>query len=157
MATMGERIKQLRKEIGMTQTELAEKIGVTKGTVSTWETDSRKPTFGKLIKLCDLFDKDPGYVMGTQDEPGHMEHMTAEETIACALNIMEEQLADYALKYVRLDEYGRRAVQAVILEEENRCRAQDSLAPAGNYQVYVTIRRDSVLQQSSNRAYLNLS
>ena len=44
MATMGERIKELRKANGMTQTELAEKMGVTKGTVSTWETDSRKPS-----------------------------------------------------------------------------------------------------------------
>ncbi|NCB04186.1 MAG: XRE family transcriptional regulator, partial [Clostridia bacterium] len=38
--TMGERIKQLRKENGMTQTALAEALGVTKGTVSTWETNN---------------------------------------------------------------------------------------------------------------------
>ena len=42
MATMGERIKQLRKENGMTQTALAEALGVTKGTVSTWETNCRQ-------------------------------------------------------------------------------------------------------------------
>ena len=96
-------------------------------------------------------------MMGTQDEPGHMEHMTVEETIDCALSIKEEQLEDYALKYVRLDEYGRRAVQAVILEEENRCRAQDALAPAKNYRVGISIRRDSVLQQSANPTYLDLN
>ena len=43
--TMGERIKELRKENGMTQTALAEALGITKGTVSTWETDTRTPEF----------------------------------------------------------------------------------------------------------------
>ena len=42
---MGERIKELRKENGMTQTALAEALGITKGTVSTWETDTRTPGF----------------------------------------------------------------------------------------------------------------
>lgn len=36
---MGERIKQLRKEKGMTQIALAQVLHVTKGTVSTWETN----------------------------------------------------------------------------------------------------------------------
>ncbi len=145
MATMGERIKQLRKETGMTQTELAEKLGVTKGTVSTWETDSRKPTFRKLMELCDLFDRDPGYVMGSQDEPGRM-HMTEEEQIDCALSVAEEELTDYALKYARLDEYGHRAVEAVIREELDRCRAQETLAPARNYSGFIRIRRDTTIQ-----------
>ena len=65
---------------------------------------------------------------------------------AVALSILEEELTDYALKYARLDEYGRRAVQAVIREEVDRCRAQDALAPARNYRVSVNIRRDSVLK-----------
>lgn len=41
--TMGERIKALRKEYGMTQLALANALGITKGTVSTWENNSRTP------------------------------------------------------------------------------------------------------------------
>ena len=145
MATMGERIKQLRKEMGLTQTELGEKLDVTKGTVYTWETNSRKPSFEKLMKLCNLFDKDAGYVMGTQDEPGRF-RMTEEEEEECALSTVEEELTEYALKYARLDEYGRRAVQAIIREEEARCRSQEEFAPAKYYSAWIHIKRDSELQ-----------
>lgn len=45
MATMGERIKQLRKENGMTQTALAEALGVTKGTVIYLGDEQPDPKF----------------------------------------------------------------------------------------------------------------
>ena len=143
MATMGERIKQLRKELGMTQTRLAEKMGVTKGTVSTWETDSRKPGFETLMDLCDLFDRDPGYVMGTQDEPGRF-RLTEEEQNESALSVVEEELTEYALKYARLDEFGRRAVQAIIREEEARCRSEETLHPAKAFSGWIRISRTEV-------------
>ena len=40
-----ERLKKLRKENNMTQTELAKALGVSGGTVAMWETDKRKPSF----------------------------------------------------------------------------------------------------------------
>ena len=129
MTTMGERIKELRKASGMTQTELAEKMGVTKGTVSTWETNSRTPSFNTLNQLCELFDKSMGYVTGQSDIPGHSRIME-EEAVDLALSEVEEELTEYALKFARLDEFGRRAVQSVIREEEARCRAQESFRPA---------------------------
>ena len=140
MATMGERIKELRKANGMTQTELAEKMGVTKGTVSTWETNSRTPSFNTLDQLCDLFDKSMGYVTGQSDIPGHS-RITEEETVDLALSEVEEELTEYALKFARLDEFGRRAVQSVIREEEARCRAQESFRPAKEYSGFISISR----------------
>ena len=129
MATMGERIKQLRKENGLTQTELAEKLDVTKGTVSTWETDSRRPGYDKLGQLCDLFDRSMDYVRGLSDIPGHS-RITREEAFDLMLGVQEEELTEYALKYARLDEFGRRAVEALIREEAERCRAQGTLEAA---------------------------
>ena len=64
---LGERIKQLRKENGMTQVELAQKLGVTKGTVSTWETNSRMPGFDVLDRMCDMFQRSLDYLMGRSD------------------------------------------------------------------------------------------
>ena len=66
--TMGERIKQLRKEKGMTQTDLAMTLNVTKGTVSTWETNSRVPGFETLNALSDLFERRLDYIMGRSDD-----------------------------------------------------------------------------------------
>ena len=148
MATMGERIKQLRKENGLTQTDLAEKLGVTKGTVSTWETDSRRPGYDKLGQLCDLFDRSMGYVTGQSDIPGHS-RITREEAVDLVLSIQEEELTEYALKYARLDEHGRRAVQAIIREEMERCRAQDSLSPAKACSGYISMSRRYYLEEKN--------
>ena len=49
-----ERLKQLRKEKGMTQIDLAKAIGVSNGTVAMWETGRRKPSFELLEKLSDV-------------------------------------------------------------------------------------------------------
>ena len=146
MATMGERIKQLRKENGWTQTELAEKMGVTKGTVSTWETDSRRPAFETLDQLCDLFDRSMGYVTGQSDIPGHS-RMTQEEAIDVVLSVEEEELSEYAQKYARLDEYGRKAVQAIIREEAERCRAQGTLGSSKAYSAFIHISRKNYTQK----------
>ncbi|MBQ3803179.1 MAG: helix-turn-helix transcriptional regulator [Oscillospiraceae bacterium] len=146
MATMGERIKQLRKENGWTQTELAEKMGVTKGTVSTWETDSRRPAFETLDQLCDLFDRSMGYVTGQSDIPGHS-RMTQEEAIDVVLSVEEEELSEYAQKYARLDEFGRKAVQAIIREEAERCRAQGTLGSSKTYSAFIHISRKNYSQE----------
>ena len=145
MATMGERIKQLRKENGWTQTELAAKLDVTKGTVSTWETDSRRPGYDKLAQLCDLFDRSLSYVTGLSDIPGHS-RITREEAFDLMLSVEEEELTEYALKYARLDKYGRRAVQALISEEVERCRAQDTLETAKYCSGAIFISRKYMLE-----------
>ncbi len=52
----GNHIKFLRKKSGMTQVQLAEKVGVSKGTVAMWEVNKREASFEMLIKLSKLFD-----------------------------------------------------------------------------------------------------
>lgn len=49
------RIKELRKQSGMTQTELGRKLGVTKSTMSMWENDVHKPGIEILKKMADVF------------------------------------------------------------------------------------------------------
>ena len=49
-------IASLRKENGMTQLELAEKMGVTDKTVSKWERDLSCPDVNSLPKLAEIFD-----------------------------------------------------------------------------------------------------
>jgi len=53
--TMGKRIASLRKEKGMTQLELAEKMGVTDKAVSKWERDLSLPDINAIPKLAELF------------------------------------------------------------------------------------------------------
>ena len=53
--TMGMMISSLRKENGMTQLELAEKMGVTDKAVSKWERDLSCPDVNSLPKLAEIF------------------------------------------------------------------------------------------------------
>ena len=138
--TFQERLKQLRKEHGMTQMQLAEKLGVAGGTVAMWETGKRTPNFEMVDNICDLFDRRIDYVMGSSDDKTPY-HMTEEEQIDCALAQVEEDLTEYALKYARLDEYGRRAVEAIIRVEYERCRSEGSLYNAEVYSGAIRISR----------------
>ena len=54
--TFGSRISALRKEKGMTQSALAEKMGVTDKAVSKWERDMSFPDVGSLPKLAQIFE-----------------------------------------------------------------------------------------------------
>ncbi|MBQ8279653.1 MAG: helix-turn-helix transcriptional regulator [Roseburia sp.] len=53
--TLGMMIASLRKEHGMTQLELAEKMGVTDKAVSKWERDLSCPDVNSLPKLAEIF------------------------------------------------------------------------------------------------------
>ena len=64
----GKRLKELRKESKMTQTELAKVLGITKGTISTWETGSRTPPFEQMIAICDLYSVSLDYLAGRVDK-----------------------------------------------------------------------------------------
>ena len=135
-ATLGERIKELRKKNQLTQVDLAHKLNVTKGTVSTWETDSRKPNFETLDEMCELFNVGMDYLMGRSDEPEHF-ILTEKEAAELGDVQIEDDLTEYALKYARLDEFGRRAVESLIREEYDRCRAQNTLIEAGVFSVMI--------------------
>ena len=55
---VGQFLKQIRKEKGITQEEFAEKIGVSGRTVSRWETGSNMPDISLLVDIADFYDVD---------------------------------------------------------------------------------------------------
>lgn len=52
---LGERLFNLRKDKKLSQEEVAEKLNVTRQTVSKWETDQSLPDFDKIAPLCELY------------------------------------------------------------------------------------------------------
>ena len=54
--TLGMMISSLRKEKGMTQLELAEKMGVTDKAVTKWERDLSFPDINSIPKLAEVFE-----------------------------------------------------------------------------------------------------
>ena len=53
---LGERLFELRKAKNLTQDDVAEKLNVSRQTVSKWETDQSTPDFDKIVPLCELFE-----------------------------------------------------------------------------------------------------
>ena len=64
MAGFGEILMELRLEAGMTQKELADKLFVSKGTISNYENGIHYPDIEKLTCLADLFQVTTDYLLG---------------------------------------------------------------------------------------------
>lgn len=61
--TLGEKLQKLRKARGWTQEELAEKVGVSRQSLSKWESDSALPDTANVIVLADLFGVTTDYLL----------------------------------------------------------------------------------------------
>ena len=66
--TLGTMIATLRKEKGMTQLELAEKMGVTDKAVSKWERDLSCPDVSSIPKLAEIFSISVDELMQVKEE-----------------------------------------------------------------------------------------
>lgn len=67
METFGERLKNLRKEKGLGQIGLAQKIDVGKSIISLWEKNQCEPTLSKLIALSKFFNVTIDYLAGLEN------------------------------------------------------------------------------------------
>ena len=54
----GENLQKLRKEKGLSQEQLAEQLGVTRQSVSKWESGASYPEMDKIVTLCKMFHCD---------------------------------------------------------------------------------------------------
>ncbi len=64
MVNFGNKLKTLRTEAGMTQTELAKRLSITKSVVSYYELQERTPSPDVLIQLADIFHVTTDYLLG---------------------------------------------------------------------------------------------
>ena len=146
-----ERLKQLRKEKGMTQIELATALGISSGTVAMWETGKRKPSFEMMERLTDVFDKRLGYILGTSDNP---EKMDDDETAQLGDWAVQEEHEDVMRKYSLLDEFGQKTIGAVLRAEFARCQEQGTLRRGKGISVLVKVREltsDSGMKHDSEK------
>lgn len=64
MVNFGSKLKTLRIEAGMTQTELAKRLSITKSVVSYYELQERTPSPDVLVQLADIFHVTTDYLLG---------------------------------------------------------------------------------------------
>ena len=86
----GEFLKQLRKEKGLTQEQLAEQFLVSSRTVSRWETGSNLPDLSMLIELADYYDVDIREIIDGERKSGTMDNETKDTLTKVAEYVAEE-------------------------------------------------------------------
>lgn len=64
-----QRLKQLRKGMGLTQIQLAQEFRVSNGAVGMWETGKREPDFATIHRLAEFFHVSADYLLGGGSEP----------------------------------------------------------------------------------------
>jgi transcriptional regulator with XRE-family HTH domain len=64
-----ELLKRLRSQKGVTQPQLAEAIGVSKGNVGDWETGKSKPGYQAIVALARYFDVSADYLLELNQTP----------------------------------------------------------------------------------------
>lgn len=69
--TMGKRIAAGRKSLGLTQDQMAEKLGVTAQAVSKWENDQSCPDIAMIPRLAELFGISTDELLGVQRQEVH--------------------------------------------------------------------------------------
>lgn len=61
---IADKIKQLRTSRGMTQTDLAKKLNITRSSVNAWEMGISTPSTAYLVELSTLFHVSTDYLLG---------------------------------------------------------------------------------------------
>ena len=121
MAATTDRIKQLRKKKGVSQSELAEAIGVKTNTVSTWERGTRKPDVEALNLLSEYFEVSFEYLLGNSDKEDAK--LSQKELDSYDLSAKADEIKVATELLCRLTDKSRKIVEeliASIYRTENR-------------------------------------
>ena len=63
-----ERLKKLRKDTGLTQVDVASKLGISQQAYASWERGAKKPTQDNLVKIAQILNVSVDYLVGNSQE-----------------------------------------------------------------------------------------
>lgn len=106
--SFGTRLKEKRESLGITQPQLAEMLGVSKGAIGNWETDVNSPRATLLYDLFDILHCDANYLFQDETREIYKDKATPEEFE----NIIK--------KYRNLDDSGKKHINYELDREVSR-------------------------------------
>jgi len=117
MTTFGERFKELRKELGMTQEELATKFYTTKSSISRYENNENIPEINTLQSFADFFDVSVDYLLGRTDIRYHYDKNTEtlqnDPELQALWNKLKER-PDLQLLFKQIKDVDSKGIQQII-------------------------------------------
>ncbi len=96
MSTISEKIKLLREELNLTQSQLAEKLGIATSSISQYESGDRIPSDDIKIKMAKFFDVSLDFLMGLSDIRNPYVFFTLSEYF----NSLTEEEINEVIKYI---------------------------------------------------------
>ena len=100
LVKIGAFLQALRKEKRLTQEQLAEQIGVSRRTVSRWETGSNMPDLDVLMELSDFYAVDLREILNGERKSEHMNEELKETVLQVADYSNEEKAARFFMRVV---------------------------------------------------------
>lgn len=116
---MNERIKELRKELGLTLKKFGERVGISEGAVSNIEKGNRNVTDQMFKSICREFNVNPDWLKTGE---GDMFNLPEDETAALVSELLEESnpFYDHILKIIKtyrdLDDASQDVLDNFILQ-----------------------------------------
>ena len=137
------KIRQMRKAAGVTQEQLANKLGVNRATISKYESGQIEPTISMLETIASVLGVHIFDLVGSGDELDRYAHDVAKtqtdvrgmyDSLSAAeksefwkigIDCENDMIADVskiAQDYANLDQWGKQTVRAVIAAEQDRMK-----------------------------------
>lgn len=130
MIGIGYKIKQLRKNLNITQQELANNMHVTQASIANYESETKYPDYEKLLWLCDFFGVSTDYMLG-RTKTFTNKNNNIEKTSVHVSN-ENEKITNY---YNRLNEENRDYIRGEMVklyrEQENDAVENDNQEKIG--------------------------
>lgn len=93
---LGQKIRNIRKQKGYSQKDMAGLLGVTQSTIANYEKETRQPSIEMLVAMSDLFDITVDELLGLRNLPG--------TTLVDYDHMSQIQLSDYLLELLLNDQ-----------------------------------------------------
>lgn len=104
------RLEELRKQLGLSQNELAEKLNMTQQRISAYEKGKREPDINTITQLADFFGVSTDYLLGKSNIRKTDAEIKKEFDFAYhkdAEGLTDEEIAD-AIRFYKQIKYGKK-------------------------------------------------
>lgn len=95
--TLGQRIKEMRSKRGLTQEELASRLGLGRANIANYEADRTQPPSGVIANLADILKTSTDYLLNRTENPFPV---GMEKELVDSIDLDDETIMErYQLKY----------------------------------------------------------